>query len=203
METLKIYPTSINTRHIERTADAMRDGALVLFPTGGLYAIGCDALNRDAVQRLCRLRDIDPARSLMSIVCADISMASSYVRISNTDYKLLNRNLPGPFTFVLPAMTRLPKTFKNRRTVGVRIPDNAVAQALVAAVGNPLFCVGVDGDPETVALCDPADLALYHANDVDITLDAGEGTLDRTTVVDLTGDDGLEILRQGAGVLDE
>ena len=135
MKSLKFYPTNINRRYIDETVSALRDGKLIIYPTDTLYAIGCDALNNRAIEKICRIKGINPAKQLLSIVCSDISQAAEYARIDNNAFRLMRSNLPGPFTFILPAATTLPKAFKGRHTVGVRIPDNDIARAIADALG--------------------------------------------------------------------
>ncbi|MDE5922785.1 MAG: threonylcarbamoyl-AMP synthase, partial [Muribaculum sp.] len=136
---LKTYETSINERYIELATQAMQDGQLIVYPTDTLYAIGCDALNARAIERICRLKNINPQKVNLSIICWDISQAAEYVRIDNRAYRILRSCLPGPYTFILPAATTLPKIFKGRKVVGVRIPDNNIARRLAQSLGNPLL----------------------------------------------------------------
>ena len=135
MNILRIYPSSINSRSIAEAVGTLRDGGLVIYPTDGLYALGCDALNNRAIEKICRIKDIDPRRNSLSIVCADISQASEYARIDNRAFGIMKRVLPGPFTLLLPASTTLPKVFKGRKIVGVRVPDNPIPRALAEALG--------------------------------------------------------------------
>lgn len=203
MKILKIYPGSINERHIAEAADALTDGRLVVYPTDTLYAIAADATNRRAIERLCRLKHLDPDRNLLSIVCCDLSQASEYVRIDNNAYRVVRRHLPGPFTFVLPASTRLPKMFKGRRTVGVRIPDNDIARALAEKLGRPLLTSSVDVNPDDPYMStEPESIAMTLANDVEIIIDGGSGGTEPSTVVDITEPDEPVIVRQGAGMFE-
>lgn len=122
MKNYRMYATSVNERYIEEIADALRRGQVIIYPTDTLYAIGCDALNNRAVERVCQIKGINPAKQQLSMVCADISQASEFARIDNEAYRILRSNLPGPFTFILPASTRLSKAFKGRHEAGVRVP---------------------------------------------------------------------------------
>ena len=121
MKSLRIYPSSVNSRYIAEAVDMLRKGELIIYPTDTLYAIACSALNQGAIEKLCRFKNIDSKKQTLSIVCADISQASEYARIDNIAYKLLRTHCPGAYTFILPAATTLPKAFKGRHTVGVRI----------------------------------------------------------------------------------
>lgn len=204
MKTYKMYPTSINARYVDEIVEHLRRGGLVIYPTDSLYAIGCDALQNRAVERVCRLKDINPAKQRLSIVCADISQASEYARIDNEAFRLMRASLPGPFTFILPATTRLSKAFKGRKEVGVRVPDNAIATTLAEALGNPLLSAtalwpdaGGDADP-----CRPEALETHYFRDVDVLIDGGDVPGRETAVVSLL-DGAPEILREGPRELSE
>lgn len=168
MKTYKMYASSINDRYVEEIVEMLRRGAIVIYPTDSLYAVGCDALNNRAVERVCRLKGINPDKQRLAIVCSDISQASEYARIDNEAFRLMKANLPGPFTFILPASSRLSKAFKGRREVGVRVPDNDIARHLAEALGNPLLTTTIeweDADPED--LCQPSAISLHYADTVD------------------------------------
>lgn len=200
MRILKMYPSSVNERYVDQIVGALRDGAIIICPTDTLYAVACDALNNRAVERVCRLKGIDPERNTLSIVCQDISQAAEYARIDNLAFKDMKKHLPGPFTFILPAATTLPKVFKGRKTVGIRIPDNNIAIAIASALGNPLMTssIMIDEDnpfesvmPESIALC--------YGDSVDYIIDAGEGEIVPSTIVDLTDSSVPEVVREGKG----
>lgn len=202
---LKIYPDNPNPKEIDRVADTLRDGGLVIYPTDTLYAIGCDALNIRAVERICRIKGVDPQKSKLSIVCHDLSEAGAYTRIDNDAFKLMKRHLPGAFTFILPAGADLPRIYKNRREVGLRIPDNAIACELVRALGNPMLTMSVR-DPaseneEPEYLTDPELIHEKFDGRVDIVIDGGIGEAVGSTVVDCTAQP-FAIIRQGKGVMD-
>ncbi len=202
---LKIYPDNPNPKEIDRVANTLRDGGLVIYPTDTLYAIGCDALNIRAVERICRIKGIDPQKGKLSIVCHDLSEAGAYTRIDNDAFKLMKRHLPGAFTFILPAGPDLPRIYKNRREVGLRIPDNVIACELVRALGNPMLTMSVrdpaseSEDPEY--LTDPELIHEKFDGRVDIVIDGGIGEAVGSTVVDCTTQP-FAILRQGKGVMD-
>lgn len=192
MKILKAY----NERHIAEAADTLRDGGVVVFPTDTIYALGVDARNHRAIERLCRIKGIDPAEQQLSLLCADLSQAAEYVRIDNGAFRTLRHYLPGPFTFVLPAALRLPKSFKNRRTIGLRVPDCDAARALAEALGGPLLCgsVVVD-DPDELA--EPESIAMHYASQADVLLDGGTGGTVGSTIVDLSDSSSPEVLREG------
>lgn len=201
MRTLRMFPTSINSDYIDIAVNDMRDGNPVIYPTDTLYAIGCDALNNRAVENICRIKSIDPKKHFLSIVCADISQASVYARIDNRAYAILREYLPGPYTFILPAATTLPKVFKGRRQVGIRIPDNPIALALASSLGNPLLSSTADwpeaGDdillPEAVA-------DHFEHTGIDLFIDEGEcQSTPPSTIVDLTDSSSPVVIREGKG----
>ena len=198
MKTFKRYASSINDRYVDEIVGMLRSGAIIIYPTDSLYAVGCDALNNRAVERVCRLKGINPAKQRLAIVCSDISQASEYARIDNEAFRLMKGNLPGPFTFILPASSRLSKAFKGRREVGVRVPDNEIARHLASALGNPLLTTTIewdDADPDD--LCQPSSISLHYADTVDAVVDGGEGHASPSAVVSLLDSSSPEILREG------
>ena len=195
-----MYPTSINEKYVDTIVNALKDGNIIIIPTDTLYAIACDALNNRAIERICKIKDIDPNKNTLSIVCSDISQASDYAKIDNKAFKVLKDYLPGPYTFILPASTSLPKVFKGRKTVGVRIPDNPIAGALAAALGNPLMTTSIDVDADApFESVMPDSIAMRYGDSVDIIIDAGEGEIVPSTVVDITDSSQPEVLREGKG----
>lgn len=187
-------------RAITAATEAMRDGQMVIYPTDTLYAIGCNALDNHAVERLCRLKGIDPRKSELSIVCESLSQAAEYTRIDNRAFRMLKANLPGPFTFILPASTALPKVFKGRRAVGIRIPDNKIAGALVSALGNPIMTTSIEYDTPDEAV-NPDEIALRYAAVTAVMIDGGDGGIEPSTVIDLNDSSCPETVRHGAGEL--
>ncbi len=198
MKTFKMYASSINDRYVDEIVGMLRSGAIIIYPTDSLYAVGCDALNNRAVERVCRLKGINPDKQRLAIVCSDISQASEYARIDNEAFRLMKGNLPGPFTFILPASSRLSKAFKGRREVGVRVPDNEIARHLALALGNQLLTTTIewdDADPDD--LCQPSSISLHYADTVDAVVDGGEGHASPSAVVSLLDSSSPEILREG------
>ena len=201
MKILRMYPTSINDRYLDEVVDTLRRGGLIIYPTDTVYAIGCDALNSRAIEKVCRIKGLNPDKNTLSIIAADISMAAEYARIDNKAFHMLKDNLPGPFTFILPAATTLPKAFKGRHTVGVRIPDNAIATAIARELCNPILSTSIMPDADGNYPVDPQAIALEVPSEIDLVIDGGEGSSEVSTVVDATDSTAPEILRQGAGEL--
>lgn len=200
MKSLKIYPSSINARFIAETAEQLRDGQLIIYPTDTLYAIGCDAMNQSAIERLCRIKQVDPKKNTLSITCADISQASEYARIDNRAFSVLRQCTPGPFTFILPSSPKLPKAFKGRRQVGLRIPDNAIARELARELGNPLLTMsiptaGLSADEITM----PDEIMLRYDADsaISLMIDGGTGSDVPSAIIDLTDSSSPQIIREG------
>lgn len=199
---IKIYPENPNPREIDKVIDVLRDGGLVIYPTDTVYAIGCDALNVRAVEKICQMKGINPQKSNLSIICYDLSNLSEYAKVSNTAFKLMKKNLPGPFTFILPTSSELPKIYKNRKEVGIRVPDNNIIRTLVKELGNPILTMSVHDDDDVIEYStDPELIHEKYENTVDIVIDGGYGGFEASTVVDCTTDE-FGIVRQGKGILE-
>ena len=203
MQLVKIYPDNPNRKAIQQIVQALRDGAIIIYPTDTLYALGCDALNVRAVEHICRIKGIDPAKANLSIVCQDLSDVARYTRIDNTAHRLLRKCLPGAFTVILPASSQLPKIFKQRKCVGVRVPDNNIARSIVEELGNPLLSTSVatnHDEPEYTT--NPELIAEQYGSQVDYVIDGGEGDIVGSTIIDCTQGE-PEVVRQGKGVIEE
>ena len=196
---VKIYPENPNPKEIDRAVRLMKEGGLVIYPTDTVYAVGCDALNVRAVERICKMKGVNPQKSNLSIICYDLSNLSEYAKVSNSAFKLMKSHLPGPFTFILPTSSELPKIYKNRKEVGIRVPDNNIIRTLVHELGNPILTMSVhDPDEEDEYSTDPELIAEKYDGQVDLVIDGGHGGLVPSTVIDCTTDD-FEIVRQGKG----
>ena len=203
MRRLKIYEENPNATEIGKAVEVLREGGIVIYPTDTIYALGCDALNVRAVERICRIKGINPQKVNLSIICRELSWVSEYAKLNNLYFKLLKRNLPGAFTFILPTSSSLPKIYKNRKTVGVRIPDHAITLALVEALGNPLLTTSVSVDDEEPEYgTDPELIAERYESVADLIIDGGEGGTIPSTTVDCTGDEPV-VFREGKGDLQE
>ena len=206
MQTYKLYANNPNPRVLQDIAQVIRDGGVVIYPTDSVYAIGCDALNQRAVEKIHQYRKEEAKQSHLSIICRDISQADEYTRISKEQFKIMHRHLPGPFTFILEAGLKLPKVFRSRKTVGIRIPDNAILHALLEELDGPLLTTSLkapvdDDDADAVSyMTDPFLIEETFQNQADVLIDGGYGEDQHSTVVDLTGEE-PEIIRQGVGSL--
>lgn len=198
---IKIYPENPNQKEIDKVVKVLRDGGLVIYPTDTVYAIGCDALNVRAVEEICKMKGINPAKSNLSIICYDLSNISEYAKVDNNTFKMMKKNLPGPFTFILNTTSNLPKIYKNKKTVGIRIPDNNIVRELVRNLGNPILTTSVKDDDEVVEYTtDPELINEKYEDFVDVVIDGGYGGIDASTIVDCTGEFS-EVIRQGKGEL--
>lgn len=201
MEVIRIYPENPNPKEIDRVVKVLQDGGLIVYPTDTVYAIGCDALNVRAVERICRLKEINPQKANLSIICYDLSNISQYAKVSNAHFKLMKKNLPGPFTFILPTNSNLPKIYKNRKTVGIRVPDNSIIREIVRQLDNPVLTTSVRDEDEILEYTtDPELIAEKYENDVDIVINGGYGGIDASTIIDCSEDDAV-IIREGKGEL--
>jgi len=201
---LKINRDNPEGRKIQQVVKVLESDGIIIYPSDTVYALGCDIQNHKAVERICRLRDLDPKKARLSMICKDISQMSEYTKqIDNEVFRLMKKHLPGPFTFVLWAGTGVPKLFRNRKkTLGIRIPDHNIPRAIVEALGRPILTTSLKSDDEILEyFTDPEDIYEDYGNRVDIVIDSGVGGNDPSTVVDCTTSE-PEILRQGAGVLE-
>lgn len=201
METIKIWNEKASDQQLEQICSRLEQGEIMIYPTDTLYAIGCDALNVKAVERICRLKGINPEKTNLSVVCASISQAAEYARIDNKGYKLMRDNTPGPFTFLFRSASTLPKAFKGRKIVGIRVPDNRLDIAIVERLGKPLLTTSVEFE-DTDYTINPELIAEAYEGRVDFLIDGDEGGTDPSTIVDCTGADPV-VVRQGKGELQD
>jgi tRNA threonylcarbamoyl adenosine modification protein (Sua5/YciO/YrdC/YwlC family) len=201
---LKIYAENISPRHIKIIADCLNDGGLVIFPTDTVYGLGCSIDQPKAVDRIAQIKGIRKEKANFSFIFNNLSMLSEFTRpISSEIYKMMRRNLPGPFTFILEANNNIPKLFQSKKkTVGIRIPDERIIQAIVAELGRPLMTTSILDDDKIIEYTtDPEIIFEKFKEKVDIVIDAGFGGNQASTVVDCTGNE-IVIIRQGKGILD-
>lgn len=197
---VKIYGDNPSERELKRVVEALERDGIVIYPTDSVYAFGCSLRSAKAVERLRRLRGRSEAP--LTVVFHDIAQVAEYCRVDNAVFRILKRNLPGPFTFLLPASSRVPdKALERRRTIGIRIPAHPVARAVVEALGCPMITASVKDDDEVVEYTtDPELIEERYGREVSLVIDGGMGDNVPTTVVDLTGDE-PEIVREGRAEL--
>jgi len=200
---IKIYEENPNSRDVEKVVAVLKKGGLVIYPTDTVYGLGCDITNTKALERIAKIKGVKLEKANFSFICNDLSHLSDYVRqIDTPTYKILKRALPGPYTFILPGNNNLPKVFKKKKTVGIRVPDNAIAQAIVEALGNPIISTSIHDEDEMIEYTtDPELIYEKWSAKVDIVINGGYGDNYASTVIDLT-DDEPEVIREGKGSLD-
>ena len=200
---IKMYNENPESRRVTQIAEALRNGAVIIYPTDTVYGIGCDIMNQKAVEKVARIKDIQVEKSRFSFICHDFSHLSDYTKpIPNHIFKLMKRNLPGPFTFILEANNKVPRYFKGKKkTVGIRVPDNNIIREIVKELGNPIFSTSVHSTDEIEAfMTDPELIHDEYSEIVDMVIDGGFGDNNVSTVIDCTTDD-YEIVREGKGEL--
>lgn len=201
---LKLYSKNNNPDDLQRVVDLLNDGGLLIYPTDTMYAVGCHGLKERAIERICRLKGIDPKKNNLSIICYDLSSISEYAKVDNATFKLMKRNLPGPFTFILNGTTRLPKIFRNRKEVGIRMPLNPIIQEIARLLDAPIMTTTLpyNEDDDIEYATDPELIDEKWGGTVDLVIDGGIGGTEGSTIVDCTQGE-AEIVRQGAGWLEE
>ena len=195
---VKVYEKNNDPAVMERVKDVLENGGIIIYPTDTMYAIGCHALKERAVEKICRLKGTDPKKNRLAIICYDLSEISRYARMDNATFKLMKKNLPGPFTFILEGSTKLPKIFRNRKEVGIRMPDHPVIREIAKALGAPIMTASIpyDSEDDPGYATDPGLIDEKWGDMVDMVIDGGEGSLKTSTVMDCTAAD-FEIVRQG------
>jgi tRNA threonylcarbamoyl adenosine modification protein (Sua5/YciO/YrdC/YwlC family) len=201
---LRIYPQNPNHDRIRKVVDVLEQGGIIIYPTDTVYAIGCDIKAKKSIEKIARLKGLNPENPDMSLIFHDMSQLSEYTIIrDNTVFKLLKRNLPGPFTFIVQANNQIPKLFKNRKkTVGIRIPDNDIILELVKELGRPVITTSIHDPDEVIEYTTDPELIYEKYHDfAEIIIDGGFGKNEASTIVDCTSDE-IKIIRQGLGVLE-
>jgi tRNA threonylcarbamoyl adenosine modification protein (Sua5/YciO/YrdC/YwlC family) len=196
---LRIHPVDPQPRLIRQVVEILRSGGIIIYPTDTIYGIGCDILQADAIERICRLKGIDSHKANLSFICNDLSHLSEYTKpISTPTFRLLKEHLPGPYTFILPASKLVPKILQSKKsTIGLRIPDNPIAQALVRELGRPILSTSLPGE-QVEDTTDPDVMYENFGKQVDAVIDGGIGGMIPSTVVDCSTDL-PEVIREGAG----
>jgi tRNA threonylcarbamoyl adenosine modification protein (Sua5/YciO/YrdC/YwlC family) len=202
---LRIYNENPNERALEQVAEVLRRGGLIIYPTDTVYGLGCDITNQKAIERICQIRGIKPEKANFSFVCYDLSHISDYIKPIGTEvFRVIKKALPGPFTFIFNANSNVPKLLSsNKKTVGIRVPDNNVARSIVKTLGNPIISTSIHDEDEIVEYStDPELIHEKYKDLVDLVIDGGYGENIPSTVVDCTTGD-FEILREGKGDLSD
>jgi len=201
---IKIYPENPNPTAIEQVVDVLRKGGLIIYPTDTVYGLGCDITNHKAIEAICRIRNIKPEKANFSFICYDLSHISDYIKpIDNATFRVIKKALPGPFTFIFNASHKVPKLLSsNKKTVGIRVPDNSIAREIVKALGNPIVSASIKDDDEIIEYStDPELIYEKYQDQVDVVIDGGYGGNIASTVVDCTSGE-FEIIREGKGELE-
>ncbi|GAA0872159.1 L-threonylcarbamoyladenylate synthase [Gangjinia marincola] len=199
-ELIRIYEENPQEKEIKRIAEVLRDGGLIIYPTDTVYGLGCDITNTSALEKIARIKGVKLDKANFSFICEDLSNLSDYVKqIDSATFKILKRNLPGPYTFILPGSSNLPKVFKKKKTVGIRVPDNQICRALVKALGNPIVSTSIKDEDEVIEYTtDPELIKEKWDKLVDVVIDGGYGDNVASTVIDLTQSEPV-VIREGKG----
>ena len=202
-EIIKIYEDKPSEAAIKKVVEVLRNGGLVIYPTDTVYGLGCDITNSRALEKIAKIKGIKLEKANFSFVCSDLSNLSDYVKqIDTSTFKILKRALPGPYTFILPGNNDLPKEFRKKKTVGIRVPDNNIAREIVKLLGNPIVSTAIHDEDEVIEYStDPEKKKEKWNNKVDLVIDGGYGDNVASTIIDLTGYE-PEVIREGKGSLD-
>ncbi|WP_410880174.1 L-threonylcarbamoyladenylate synthase [Myroides sp. DW712] len=202
-QVVKIYPENPNEREINKVVEVLRNGGLIIYPTDTVYGLGCDITNTKALERIARIKGIKLEKANFSFVCYDLSNISDYIKqIDTATFKILKKALPGSYTFILPGNNNLPKEFRKKKTVGIRVPDNSIAREIVRKLGNPIVSTSIYDEDEILEYTtDPELIAEKWNTTVDLIIDGGYGDNQASTVIDLSGFE-PEIIREGKGSID-
>ena len=200
---LKIYPENPNPKQVSKAVEIIRIGGLVIYPSDTVYALGCDINNKAALEKVARLKGLKLEKANFSFVCKDLSHLSDFVKqIDNSTFKILKRSLPGPYTFILPAGNNLPTAFRKKKEVGIRVPDNAIVQAIVDQLGHPIISTSIRDEDEIIEYTTDPELIYEKWQDlVDLVIDGGYGGNVASTIIDLTSGE-PELIREGKGSLE-
>jgi tRNA threonylcarbamoyl adenosine modification protein (Sua5/YciO/YrdC/YwlC family) len=201
---LDIHPDNPDPRKLKMVLECLNDGGIIIYPTDTVYSIGCSLYKNKAMEKVAKLKGVKLNKAKFSIICYDLSNLSVYTKqVDTPTYKLLKKALPGPFTFILPASGKVPKLFmSNKKTVGLRIPDNNIPREIVKELGHPIIATSIRDEDEILEYTtDPELIHEKYENQVDIVIDGGYGNNEASTVIDCTGRD-PELIRQGIGIIE-
>jgi tRNA threonylcarbamoyl adenosine modification protein (Sua5/YciO/YrdC/YwlC family) len=197
-----LHPDNPQERIIQQVASCLKEGGIVIYPTDTVYGLGCDIFQPKAVERICRIKGINPEKANLSFVCSDLSDLSKYAKaISTPQYRFIKQYIPGPFTFILPASKEVPKILKSKKnTIGLRVPNHKITHAIAAALGHPILSSSLPGEM-VEEYTDPALIHDKFEKLVDLVIDGGIGGIQYSTIVDMT-DEQPKVIRQGKGVVE-
>lgn len=200
---IHVHPKDPQPRLIRQIVETLQNGGIIIYPTDTIYGLGCDILQQKAVERICRIKQVDPKKAQLSFVCCDLAHLSDYAKqLPNTTYRLLKEYLPGPYTFILPASKMVPKIIQGKKdTIGLRIPDNKIAMAIVEELGRPILSASLPGEL-VEDYTDPEIMYENFMNDVDLVVDGGIGGTVPSTIIDCTKEP-PQVIREGAGEWNE
>ena len=200
---IKLYNENPNEKEIAKIVEVLRNGGLIIYPTDTVYGLGCDITNTKALEKIARIKGVKLEKANFSFVCSDLKNLSDYVKqIDSSTFKLLKRALPGAYTFIMQGNNNLPKDFKKKKTVGIRVPDNLIARTIVERLGNPIVSTSISDEDDVIEYTtDPELIFEKWQNLVDIVIDGGYGDNTASTVIDLSGDEPV-VIREGKGDVD-
>ena len=204
-EFIRLYEQNPDPKRVRQIVDVLRNGGVVIYPTDTIYGMGCDITNQRAVERICKIKGINPRKHNFSFVCADLSNIAQYTRvITKPVFKMMKKGLPGPFTFILEASSHVPKILhSNKKTVGIRVPDHTIPRAIVEELGQPILSTSIYDEDEVIEYStDPELIFEKYQNLVDVVIDGGYGQNVASTILDCTGEE-VEVIRQGLGQLED
>jgi len=201
MEYYELHPENPQLRFINKAVKVLSEGGVIIYPTDTVYGIGCDIFNKDALERIFNIKN-DSGTKLLSFICSDLKDIARYAKVSDYAYRTMKHLLPGPYTFILPGNNNLPKEFKKKTTVGIRVPDNSIALEIVKQLGNPIVSTSIHDDDDVIEYTtDPELIFEKWQNLVDVVIDGGYGDNVGSTIIDLSGDEPV-VVREGKGSLD-
>lgn len=199
---IRINPDKINQSEIDKVVKCLREGGIVIYPTDSVYAIGCDLQNQKGIEKICSLKKIKPEKAHFTFICSDLSHLSEFTKpISNSIFKIIKRATPGPYTFILEANSNVPKLVKhNKKTIGIRIPDNTICNALITTLGHPILSSSLHDSEDEIRdyFSDPEIIRERYEGIVDLIIAGDHGNLIPTSIIDFTGDE-IKIVREGLG----
>ena len=204
-EFIRLYEQNPDPKRVRQIVDVLRNGGVIIYPTDTVYGLGCDITNQRAVERICKIKGINPKKHNFSFVCADLSNIAQYTRvITKPVFKMMKKGLPGPFTFILEASSVVPKILhSNKKTVGIRVPNHSISRAIVEELGQPILSTSIHDEDEVIEYStDPELIFEKYQHLVDVVIDGGYGQNVASTILDCTGDE-VEVIRQGLGQLED